>query len=106
MRAPALPAAFLVMALMTGSAHAADVLLHAAGSLREALTDMGRSFESVIGIKVQSKFGPSGMLRDEIAGGAKAEVFASANMEHPQALAKAGKSAPVILFARNRLCAL
>src|SRR5262249_40883760 len=35
-----------------------------------------------------------------------AEVFASANMEHPQALAKAGKSGPVVLFARNRLCAL
>ncbi len=27
-------------------------------------------------------------------------------MVHPQALAKAGKSGPVVLFARNRLCAL
>ena len=27
-------------------------------------------------------------------------------MEHPQALAAAGKSGPVVLFARNRLCAL
>ena len=27
-------------------------------------------------------------------------------MEHPQALATAGKSGPVVLFARNRLCAL
>src|SRR3977135_1517376 len=37
----------------------------------------------------------------------RAEVFASANMEHPQALAAAaGKSGPVVLFARNRLCAL
>jgi molybdate transport system substrate-binding protein len=27
-------------------------------------------------------------------------------MEHPQALAKAGKAGPVVLFARNRLCAL
>ena len=33
-------------------------------------------------------------------------MFASANMEHPQALASAGKSGPVVLFARNRLCAL
>src|ERR1700730_12105527 len=38
--------------------------------------------------------------------GAKAEVFASANMEHPQALAQAGRAGPVVLFARNRLCAL
>ena len=55
---------------------------------------------------MQAKFGPSGLLKDEIAGGARAEVFASANMEHPQALAAAGKSGPVVLFARNRLCAL
>jgi ABC-type molybdate transport system substrate-binding protein len=27
-------------------------------------------------------------------------------MDHPQALAKAGKSGPVVLFARNKLCAL
>jgi molybdate transport system substrate-binding protein len=33
-------------------------------------------------------------------------VFASANMEHPQALSAAKKSGPVHLFARNRLCAL
>jgi ABC-type molybdate transport system substrate-binding protein len=33
-------------------------------------------------------------------------VFASANMEHPLALAAANKSGPVVLFARNRLCAL
>jgi molybdate transport system substrate-binding protein len=33
-------------------------------------------------------------------------VFTSANMEHPQALAAAGKAGPAVLFARNRLCAL
>jgi ABC-type molybdate transport system substrate-binding protein len=33
-------------------------------------------------------------------------VFASANMEHPQALHDAGKSGPVTRFARNTLCAL
>jgi molybdate transport system substrate-binding protein len=55
---------------------------------------------------VRAKFGASGLLKDEIAGGAKAEVFASANMEHPQALASAKRSGPVVLFARNRLCAL
>ena len=82
------------------------VLLHAAGSLRAALTEVATAFEAASGHKVQAKFGPSGVLKDEIAGGARAEVFASANMEHPQALASAGKSGPVVLFARNRLCAL
>jgi len=82
------------------------VLLHAAGSLRTALTEVTEAFEAASGQKVQAKYGPSGTLKDEIAGGAHAEVFASANMEHPQALATAGKSGPVVLFARNRLCAL
>ncbi len=82
------------------------VLLHAAGSLRAALTEVATAFEAASGHKVQAKFGPSGALKDEIAGGARAEVFASANMQHPQALASAGKSGAVVLFARNRLCAL
>jgi molybdate transport system substrate-binding protein len=95
--------AIIVMTLT--SASASDVLLHAAGSLREALTDVAKAFEAG-GDTVRMKYGPSGTLRDEIAGGAKAEVFASANMAHPETLAKARKSAPVTLFARNRLCAL
>src|SRR4051794_11334076 len=82
------------------------VLLHAAGSLRSALTDVASAFKAATGTTVQAKFGPSGLLRDEIAAGAKAEIFASANMEHPQALAAAKRSGPVVLFARNRLCAL
>lgn len=82
------------------------VLLHAAGSLRAALTEIAEAFGADTGIKVEAKYGPSGTLRDAIAGGAPAQVFASANMEHPQALAKSGRSGPVVLFARNRLCAL
>jgi molybdate transport system substrate-binding protein len=92
--------------IMTTPAAADTVLLHAAGSLRGALTQVIKAFEAATGDTVQAKYGPSGLLKDEIAGGAKAEVFASANMEHPQALAAARKSGPVVLFARNRLCAL
>ena len=92
---------------MTISAVASEpVLLHAAGSLRSALTEVASAFEAASGQKVEAKYGPSGTLKDEIAGGMRAEVFASANMEHPQALSAAGKSGPVVLFARNRLCAL
>jgi molybdate transport system substrate-binding protein len=97
----------IMMATMTITARAAEpVQLYAAGSLRSALTDVATAFETQTGIKVQAKFGPSGTLKDEIAAGARADVFASANMEHPQALASARKSGPVVLFARNRLCAL
>ncbi len=82
------------------------VLLHAAGSLRGALTEVAKDFEAAGIGKVQAKFGSSGILKNEIAAGAKAEVFASANMEHPQALVSEKRSGAVVLFARNRLCAL
>jgi molybdate transport system substrate-binding protein len=102
-----LSAALAVLAIMTAPAMAEEtVLLHAAGSLRAALTEVANAFEAAGHGKVQAKFGASGLLKDEIATGAKAEVFASANMEHPQALAAEKRSGPVVLFARNRLCAL
>ena len=39
------------------------VLLHAAGSLRDALTDIAEAF-AASGITVQAKYGPSGTLRE------------------------------------------
>src|SRR5262249_3946752 len=97
----------LALSTMTAPASAAEpVLLHAAGSLRGALTDVAKAFESATGTPVQAKYGASGTLKDAIARGEKAEVFASANMEHPRALAEAKRSGPVVLFARNTLCAL
>ncbi|HWM46628.1 MAG TPA: molybdate ABC transporter substrate-binding protein [Xanthobacteraceae bacterium] len=99
--------ALAALLLMSGPALAAEtVRLHAAGSLRAALTDVSAAFERASGNAIEATYGPSGVLKDEISGGAKAAVFASANMEHPAALAKAGRSSPVVLFARNRLCAL
>ena len=100
-------ALLLAAAVTSAPALAAEpVQLYAAGSLRTALTEVAAAFEAAAGANVQARFGASGTLKDEIAGGARAEVFASANMEHPRALAAAGKSGPVVLFARNRLCAL
>lgn len=105
--APGGAALLAAIAITTMPVKAADpVLLHAAGSLRFALTDVIAAYEPMAGLKVQSRFGASGTLKDAIAKGERAEVFASANMEHPQALADAKKSGPVVLFARNRLCAL
>jgi ABC-type molybdate transport system substrate-binding protein len=96
----------MLAATATQSTAQETVILYAAGSLRGALSEVAKSFEAATNLKVNAKYGPSGLLRDEIAGGAKAEVFASANMSHPESLAKASKSGPVTMFARNRLCAL
>jgi molybdenum ABC transporter molybdate-binding protein len=109
MRRGALAAFACVVVLAWGptmTQAAEPVLLHAAGSLRGALNEVAAAYEKSSGLKVTAKYGASGLLREEIGRGEKAEVFASANMEHPQALAKAGKSGPVVLFARNQLCAL
>jgi molybdate transport system substrate-binding protein len=106
MLTPILASASITAAGMTSSNAEETVLLHAAGSLRDALSDVAKQFEVASGGKVIMNYGASGTLKEAIAGGERAEVFASANMEHPQALAKAGKSGPVVLFARNRLCVL
>lgn len=96
-----------LMASLPSPGQAADaVRLHAAGSLRAPLTEVARAYEAAGGPRVDATFGASGLLRDAIVGGAPAEVFASANMEHPRALAEAGRGGPAVLFARNRLCAL
>jgi molybdenum ABC transporter molybdate-binding protein len=96
----------LAILAMTGPAMPETVQLYAAGSLRAALTDVAKAYEPASGHKVATKFGASGLLKDEIVAGAKTDVFASANMEHPQALHDRGISGAVILFTRNRLCAL
>ena len=106
MRARFSAALAVFLTMMVPAMAEETVLLHAAGSLRAALTDVAKAFEAAGLAKVQAKFGASGLLKDEISGGAKAEVFASANMEHPLALAAGKRSGPVALFARNRLCAL
>lgn len=103
----AMIAAIVAMTTMTGTAVADEMIrLHAAGSLRAAMTDIADAFEAAHGGGVERAFGPSGLLRERIEGGEAAEVYASANMRHPTTLADAGRAAPVALFARNRLCAL
>lgn len=83
-----------------------SLTLHAAGSLKAALSDVAVSYEKTYEIKVNTKFGPSGLLRQAIEEGENPDVFASANMAHPEKLASNGWGTPVVLFARNKLCGL
>ena len=83
------------------------VPVFAAGSLRGPLTEAAQAFEaSAGGAPVALTFGASGLLLDRIKTGADAQVFASANMAHPQALSAAGSFGPTQVFTRNALCAL
>ncbi len=102
-------ASLIVASALSSSAAVAQtstVRLHAAGSLREAFTQIAEAFEREHGIRVALTFGASGLLRERIGNGEATDVFASANMEHPRALADAGRAGVVRLFARNELCAL
>jgi molybdate transport system substrate-binding protein len=66
--------ALAVMIASASSVVAEPVLLHAAGSLRGALTEVAAAFETTTRMKVQAKFGASGLLKDQIAAGSKWEV--------------------------------
>jgi ABC-type molybdate transport system substrate-binding protein len=98
--------AILLLTMSIGTAIAQPLRLYAAGSLRTALTEVANQFEKSGGGKVEATFGPSGLLRERIEKGEAAEVFASADMEHPRLLAASGRAAAPVPFARNRLCAL
>ena len=83
-----------------------ELSVYAAGSLRAAMTDLARAFERETPVTVRLTLGASGLLKDRIEGGEAAQVFASANMNHPEALRASGKAETVRPFARNALCAL
>jgi ABC-type molybdate transport system substrate-binding protein len=106
---PTIAAAMATLALAAdATAQSADVAsVFAAGSLRAALVEAGREFEAARpGTSIRFTFGASGLLKDRLLAGETADVFASANMEHPQKLSQAGKAGPTERFARNAMCAL
>ena len=81
--------------------------IYAAGSLRAALGEIAADFEArPDGAPVRLVFGASGLLKDRLQAGEAADLFASANLEHPQALLASGRAEAVRPFARNALCAL
>jgi molybdate transport system substrate-binding protein len=100
-------AAALAVTVGGARAQTGELTVYAAGSLKGALTAIAQDYEAAPNAgKVRLVFGASGLLRDRLQGGERADVFASANMEHPQSLAAAGKAQPAVRFTRNRLCVL
>ena len=78
-------AALLLASLMAFGAAEAQVAVYAAGSLRAPLTEAARLFEAEAqGPKLDLVFGASGLLRDRIARGEPAQVFASAKQPQLQ----------------------
>jgi molybdate transport system substrate-binding protein len=103
----------VAVAIMVGGALAsgiacaqAPVNVFSAGSLRAPLTEIGRQYEAQTNTKIIFTFGASGLLKERIVKGEAADVFTSANTEHPEALAKLGLAHPPRVFTRNQMCAL
>lgn len=98
--------------LLTANAQAAPppsssapLKILAAGSLTGALTAVAQLYTAKTGQKIEAKFGPAGLLRERIENGEKVDIYASANMQHPQTLADHGIATQPVVMTRNRLCA-
>jgi ABC-type molybdate transport system substrate-binding protein len=92
--------------LPLGSMQAQPLQVYAAGSLTAAFTDMVKAFPADEGKVAKPIFGPSGVLRERIERGDHVDLFASADMQQPRALAHSRSGATAVMFTRNRLCAL
>jgi molybdate transport system substrate-binding protein len=79
-----------------------ELVVFAATSLREVFQKLAESFEKThTGVKVRLNFAGSQELRVQIEHGAKADVFASADTKHMQAVEDQGLAAQSRVFARN-----
>ncbi|AVI66459.1 molybdate ABC transporter substrate-binding protein [Shewanella sp. WE21] len=85
---------------------AAPIELRAAGSLKAAMSDIIAAYQAQSQMSVVAQYAPSGLLLKRIQEGEKVDIFASANMKHPQALVDSGQGEAVQMFARNQLCAI
>jgi molybdate transport system substrate-binding protein len=84
------------------AAETKDLVVFAAASLREVFQNIADQFEKKHpGVKVRINFAGSQELRVQLEHGAKADVFASADAKHMQALQKQDLVFASRTFARN-----
>jgi molybdate transport system substrate-binding protein len=97
-------AATLLAFLASGAATAENVRVFAAASLTEAFGEMAAAYEKVHpGDTLELNFAGSQVLRTQIEQGAPADVFASADLVHAEALRNGGLLRSFELFAHNAL---
>jgi molybdate transport system substrate-binding protein len=96
----------LLMTMLTTGAHADDLVLYGAGSLREVMAQIANSFGKANGLTVSTQFGPSGRMRERIEKGEHVDVFTSADVGHARKLVDDGRASIMAVFARNTVCVL
>src|SRR3954454_24311247 len=77
-----------------------DLIVSAAASLKNAMTDYGQHFD---GARVRASFAGSDELAAQIRQGVKPDVFASANTKLPDQLYQAGLGEKPTVSAANQL---
>lgn len=82
--------AIALSALVAIPAFAAELRIHAAASLSDALTEVGRAWEAKGGAKLRLNFGASSLLARQIEEGAPGDVFFSADEAKMDALDRKG----------------
>ncbi len=81
-----------------------EVVVFAAASLADAFTELAPLFARAHGgARVTLNFAGSQQLRTQLAQGARADVFASADEPNMEEAVRAGLVEPPVPFARNRL---
>jgi molybdate transport system substrate-binding protein len=97
--------ALAVLVAAAGSRAAAadrELVVFAAASLKEAFADLAPAFEKAHpGVKVQLSLAGSQELRTQIEHGARADVFAAADLKHIAALEQKWLVGRPVVFARN-----
>ena len=85
------------------------ITVMAAASLSESFQELGRQFEAQHpGVRIQFNFAGSQQLAQQLAQGASADVFASANQEQMDSAVRAGRvvDGSAYIFARNQLAVI
>jgi len=81
------------------------LLISAASDLQEVSAPLAELFRNETGITIQFNFAASGTLAQQIEAGARPDVFASANVEFVERLARAGfiEAGASRIYAKGRL---
>ena len=103
MRPALLALALAAVTSCSGSGDADRLLVSAAASLTDALTELAEDYESTSGTEVRVNFAGSSSLREQILAGAAVDVFASADVSDMDPLVSAGLATEYRIFATNRL---
>jgi len=88
------------------AAQTATLDVYAAGSLRGPLTEIANLYGRQTGVEVKAVFNPAGLLRERIEKGERPDVFASAELAHPEKLRQQNLAETVTVFVRNSMCAV